>query len=56
MTGLQEQLIEAVRELQRTGDAYRAARDRVAELMKAACIAGTPQDAPGSTIGGRVVG
>lgn len=38
MTGLQEQLIEATRELQRTGDAYRAARDRVTELMKQLCV------------------
>lgn len=54
MTGLQEQLLEAVRELQRTGDAYRAARDRVAELMRAACTARTHEDAPHGTIGGRV--
>ena len=57
MTPLQEALADAVRELQRTQEAYLKAREK-AEAVMAQMARGTAQDAPVSTIapgaGGRV--
>jgi len=37
MTPKQQELMDAVRELQRTGAALRAARDKVTDLLKEVC-------------------
>lgn len=37
MTPKQHELLAAVRELQRTGAAFRAARDRVNDLLREVC-------------------